>query len=351
MQSTSGRFYKIGAELGSGTYGTVYSVTRDDGAHFAFKKFEKSSSTLDIGALREISILNILNNFPPESCLMKMEDIIVMDNEEQTVGIIMKRYNIDLYEALRRKIITKKDRNRIAVKLLQAVVFLHDNGIIHRDIKPENILLDENLNPVLTDFTLSKVFTGVCMRGTHTGKIATVTYRAPEVVAKKAYGFPADAWSLGVVLYELFTEKQLIVQKDTEALEFLYKKVPKFKGKIGNILRGLLNFDPKERWSARRVLESKVFGNIQIQTSNIFTTINDCKVTNEVIDMCENFEVEKKVTRLAAQTYIDRTGCSIHSAVEIACKFYETDPIASESDDFAHEEIIILKNMNYNLFI
>ena len=47
MQSTSGRFYKIGAELGSGTYGTVYSVTRDDGAHFAFKKFEKFFKTFE----------------------------------------------------------------------------------------------------------------------------------------------------------------------------------------------------------------------------------------------------------------------------------------------------------------
>ena len=51
MQSTSGRFYEMGPKLGSGTYGTVYSVTRDDGAYFAFKKFEKSSCDLDIGAL------------------------------------------------------------------------------------------------------------------------------------------------------------------------------------------------------------------------------------------------------------------------------------------------------------
>ena len=352
MQSTSGRFYELEAELGSGAYGTVYSVRRDDGVYFAFKKFEKSSSELDIGALREISILSILKNIPPDCCLMKMEDIIIMNDEEQSVGIIMKRYNIDLHDALRKKILGKKDRERIALKLLEAVVFLHDNGIIHRDIKPENILLDDNLNPVLIDFTLSKVFTGVCIRGTHTGKIATATYRSPEVVAKKTYGFPADAWSLGVVFYELFTGKQLSMQKDKEALDFLYKQVPKFKtGKIGNMLRGLLRFDPKERWSARRALESNVFGDIPIQTSRIWTPMNKCKVGNEVEDMCQNFEAEKRVTRMAAQTYIDLTGCSVHSAVELACKFYETDPISSGTDDFAEEEMLILKNMNYNLFI
>ena len=349
MKSTSGRFYEMGPELGSGTYGTVYSVTRDDGAHFAFKKFEQSSPDLDIGALREISIFSILKNAPPDFSLMKMEDIVV---EEKTVGVIMKRYNIDLYEAIRKKILSKKDCKRIALKLLEAVIWLHDNGIIHRDIKPENILLDDNLNPVLTDFTLSKVFTGVCMRGTHTGKIATATYRAPEVVAKKPYGFPADVWSLGVVFYELFSEKQLVVQKDKEAFDFLCKQIPRLGGgKIMNMIRGLLHFDPKQRWSARRALTSKVFGDITIKTQPIWTPINECKVSNDVDDMCDNFEAEKRVTRWAAQIYINRTGCSVHSAVELASKFYETDPIVSESEDFPEEEMMILKNMDYNLFI
>jgi serine/threonine protein kinase len=352
MQSTSGRFYEIGSQLGSGTYGTVYSVTRDDGASFAFKKFEKSSCDLDIGALREISILSMLKNISPEYCLMRMEDIVVMNDEKQTVGIIMKKYNTDLHDALTKKILEKKDCERIALKLLQALVFLHDNGIIHRDIKPENILLDDNLNPVLTDFTLSKVFTGVCTKGTHTGNIATATYRAPEVVAKKPYGFPADVWSLGVVFYELFTGKQLIVEKDKEALELIYKQVQKFeKGKIGTMLSCLLCFDPKKRWTARHALESKIFGDIIFKPVKIWTPMNHCKVEDDVEDMCENFEVEKRVTRMAAQTYINITECSVHSAVELACKFYETDPISSGTDDFAEEEMMILKNMNYNLFI
>lgn len=352
MQSTSGRFYEMGEKIGSGTYGTVYSVTRDDGVYFAFKKFEKSSCYMDIGALREISILSMLKNIPPEYCLMRMEDLVVMNDEKQTVGIIMQKYNTDLHDALSKKILEKKDCENIALKLLQAVVFLHDNGIIHRDIKPENILLDDNLNPVLTDFTLSKVFTGVSTKGTHTGNIATVTYRAPEVVAKKPYGFPADVWSLGVVFYELFTEKQLVVEKDKEALDFLYKQVLKFeKGKIGTMLSGLLCFDPKKRWSARRALESKIFGDIIFKPVKIWTPMNNCKVSDDVEDMCENFEAEKIVTRMAAQTYINITECSIHSAVELACKLYETDPISSETDDFAEEEMMILKNMNYNLFI
>ena len=62
MQSISGRIYEQGEKIGSGTFGSVYSVCRDDGESFAFKKFERTSSDLDLGAIREISILKIFQN-------------------------------------------------------------------------------------------------------------------------------------------------------------------------------------------------------------------------------------------------------------------------------------------------
>ena len=351
MQATSGRLYKLGAELGSGAYGTVYSATRDDGKHFAFNKFE-SSVDLELGALREISILRILKNSPDVYGLMKMEDFVSIENKEPTIGIIMKLYKMDLYDAFKKKILDKKVYNSIALTLLEAVAFLHENGIIHRDIKPENILLDENFNPVLTDFTLSKVFTGLCASGTHTGKIATVTYRAPEVVEKKPYGFPADIWSLGVVFYELFSEKQLTAEKDKQVLDFFSKQIPRFKkGKIGNIVRGLLAFDPKERWTAKKALKSELLGKSSYVSKQIWKPLTKFKVRKEIEDMCENFEAEKKISKIAAQVYVDRTGCSVHSAVELACKFYETDPISLEGEECAEEEMMILKKMEYNLFI
>lgn len=351
MQSISGRIYEQGEKIGFGTFGTVYSVCRDDGQTFAFKKFQRTSCDLDLGAIREISILKIFQDSSSDTGIMKLEDIIVLDDDDQTFGIIMKKYTLDLHDAFKRKMLTRKDRRRIAIKILGAVVFLHDNGVIHRDIKPENILLDEDMNPVLADFTLSKIFRGVCRKGTHTGKIATATYRAPEVVAKKPYGMPADAWSLGVVLFELFTGKQLTAQKDKEALDFLSRQIPKFRrGSLGDMVKGLLILNPEERWTPRQALESENF-NIFLPINKVWDGIQNCNVSKIISELCENFEAKKKITRWAAQTYLNETGCSAHTAVELACKFYETELFNIESEEYPEEEMLILRKMKYNLFI
>ena len=57
------------------------------------------------------------------------------------------------------------------------------------DLKPDNVLITEDMKPILCDFTLSKLFDGIAGEGTHTGKISTVTYRAPEVVNREPYSF------------------------------------------------------------------------------------------------------------------------------------------------------------------
>ena len=55
---------------------------------------------------------------------MNLEDIIVLDDDDQTVGIIMKKYSLDLHDAIKKKLLDKKDRKRIARKLLEASLCL-----------------------------------------------------------------------------------------------------------------------------------------------------------------------------------------------------------------------------------
>ena len=86
-------------------------------------------------------------------------------------------------------------------KLLAAVGYAHDQGVVHRDIKPENILVTPEGVPRVIDFGIAKDVDG---SGTRTGTgMGTVEYMAPEQYTDaKAVDRRADIYSLGMILYE-----------------------------------------------------------------------------------------------------------------------------------------------------
>lgn len=91
--------------------------------------------------------------------------------------------------------------------------YLHDNDIIHRDLKPGNILLDEDFNPKICDFGLSRFlpdeFTSTVGSMTNAG---TPLYMAPEVFDNEGdvpYDESIDVYSFGMLAYQLVTGKKL----------------------------------------------------------------------------------------------------------------------------------------------
>jgi len=82
----------------------------------------------------------------------------------------------------------------------------HAVGVAHRDLKPENLLLDENLTIKLTDFGLSSIHREENIEHLMETQCGTLSYLAPEVIKGKQYGYAADIFSLGVVLFVLVTK-------------------------------------------------------------------------------------------------------------------------------------------------
>jgi serine/threonine protein kinase len=95
-----------------------------------------------------------------------------------------------------------KDALRLVREICQALDYAHGKGVIHRDIKPSNIMLDAQGHAILTDFGLV-LLTDVGTRGEVLG---SPHYIAPEQAISSAGAVPqSDLYSVGVILYEIFT--------------------------------------------------------------------------------------------------------------------------------------------------
>jgi serine/threonine protein kinase len=89
-----------------------------------------------------------------------------------------------------------------AFQTLQALSYLHSQGIMHRDIKPQNLMITSEGIIKLCDFGQSKFV--VINKKDYSLDISTLWYRAPEILlGSEEYSFGVDLWATGCVLAEM----------------------------------------------------------------------------------------------------------------------------------------------------
>jgi serine/threonine-protein kinase len=177
---------------------------------------------------------------------------------------------------------------QIAVQICDGVDAAHRQGVIHRDLKPQNVIIDARNQIKIIDFGLAH---SAHLKGmTATGLImGTPEYMSPEQVAGSKVDERTDIYSLGVILYELFTGCVPFTGDSAIAVGFMQMKDPPPSPRSINphispqieavILRALAK-EPMQRYptvaALRSALEKAVFTPAQ---ENVEETGDSTKVS------------------------------------------------------------------------
>jgi serine/threonine-protein kinase len=111
----------------------------------------------------------------------------------------------------------------IARQLCAGLAAAHDEGVLHRDLKPANVMIDGRGRAKITDFGLAGATDGI---SGHEAQVGTPQYMAPEQVAGRELSERTDIYSLGLVMYELFTGKRAFDAKTLNELARLQSSAP-----------------------------------------------------------------------------------------------------------------------------
>ncbi|MCB1051502.1 MAG: serine/threonine protein kinase [Acidobacteria bacterium] len=194
--------YHILRQLGAGGMGTVYLAERREPfqQRVALKTLNHHQSASIRRFNRERQILAKLEH-PNIARLLD-------GGEQNGIPYLIMEFieGVDLVTYAEQNQLDGKERLQLAITVCQAVGFAHRAWILHRDLKPANILVNEKGEPKLLDFGIASLLE------TESGNEMTVTYQAlspayasPEQWRGERLNAQSDLYSLGIILYELFT--------------------------------------------------------------------------------------------------------------------------------------------------
>ena len=225
VMTNFGKQYKIIKKLGH----EVYLVNDKENKYYAIKKIKiydyEDNFKKIFNEIEKILIYisKIINNN-----IIKYYESEIKDNN----FYILMEYagNSDLKEFIKKYkienlLIDEKVIKDIIIQICHGLKDIHNAKIIHRDLSPDNIFINENNKIKIGDFGIAAIINE--SNDSFNEQIGKIYYTAPEVGNGRPYNTKVNIYSLGCIIYELFTLNEYFKDKN-------YKEVAKIDTDIYN---------------------------------------------------------------------------------------------------------------------
>ncbi|QCE09592.1 serine/threonine-protein kinase PBS1 [Vigna unguiculata] len=196
-------------KLGRGGYGPVYKGTFPGGQEIAVKRL----SSVSTQGLQEFKNEVILIAKLQHRNLVRLRGYCIKGDENILLYEYMPNKSLDsfIFDRSRTILLDWPMRFEIIVGIARGMLYLHQDSrlrVIHRDLKTSNVLLDQEMNPKISDFGLAKIFGGKETEASTERVMGTYGYMAPEYALDGLFSVKSDVFSFGVVLLEILSGKR-----------------------------------------------------------------------------------------------------------------------------------------------
>lgn len=258
-----GQRYRIISILGRGGMGEVYRATDLKLNQPVALKFLPESMAGDQKAmnrfLNEVKIARQIAH--PNVC--RVYDIGDLNGQPY---ISMEFISGEDLNSLLRRIgrIPAAKATEMARQLCAGLAAAHEMGVLHRDLKPANIMLDEKGSLRIMDFGLAGITDQIA-----DVRSGTPAYMAPEQLAGQEVSVKSDIYSLGLVLYEIFTGKrpfeatsldELRERQMSSAPDSMATQIADVHPAVERVILRCLAPDPKDRPASARAVAGALPG-------------------------------------------------------------------------------------------